>query len=94
MDAEQAQAHVDTLQTILAAAKNDDLAVTECRDRTTGASVLVLVAISSVPGDVEQIRVIPLARFFDGDPYEQLEPPNLDGLEAGEKCAECQKQVN
>jgi len=71
-----AKGHRKNLDTIIRAAKLDDLAVLECRDRLTGAPTPVLVAVHQ---DREgQYVFTPLARLFVGNPYEELLGPGED----------------
>jgi hypothetical protein len=64
-------------QTLLDAARNGDLALLDCQDKKTGLPVRVIVALNRESnGDV---TFAPLAKLFDGNPYEELNPPNPDG---------------
>jgi hypothetical protein len=60
------------LETIIKAAKNGDLALVECTDKVTGNTVIAVCAISYVDGEY---IISPLAKMFDGNPYEELNPP-------------------
>jgi hypothetical protein len=60
------------LMTIIQAAKADHLALMECRDKITGEIVAVVCAVNEVDGEFE---MVPMARLFDRNPYEVLEPP-------------------
>lgn len=63
-------------QTLLDAAKNDRLALVECTHAETGEPVAVLAAINFNEGDPEgEYQIVPLAKQFGGDPYEELNPP-------------------
>jgi hypothetical protein len=54
-----------------------DLALIDCQDKATGQPVRVIAAMQrEADGD---ITIVPLARMFDGNPYDELNPPNPDG---------------
>ena len=62
-------------QTLLRAVRNGDVMLAECTDVATGKPVVTLCAVSRHPnGDVS---AIPLAKFFDGNPYKELKPPEV-----------------
>ena len=64
--------HENNLQTIIKAAKNDDLILIHVRQKS-GNYVTVLAATNRVGNNID---IVPLAKLFDGNPYEELEPPN------------------
>lgn len=70
------KAHEKNLETIVNAAKCGCLALLECRLRTTGEKVAVLVAVNR---DGEMRTFVPFAVFMNGNPYELLDPPNPMG---------------
>lgn len=59
-------------QTILLAGKNEDLCIMACTDKATGKPVIVLCAAQIID---EMVEMIPLAKLFDGNPYEEVAPP-------------------
>lgn len=60
-------------QTLLTAAANDDLALVECTERHSDQPAYVVCAVNQhADGDV---YLVPIARLFDDDPYELLDPP-------------------
>lgn len=59
--------------TLLEAARHGDLALVETQDRATGALVATVAAIG------EDFTVVPIARMFDGNPYDLLNPPKPGG---------------
>ena len=63
--------------TLIRAAKHSDLALVECQDKTTRQPVYVACAMQREPDG--EISMIPIARMFDGNPYDELNPPNPDG---------------
>ncbi len=66
---ESERANFDTIERACA---NGHLALVECTDHETGRRVAVVAAIGR---DNEDYVVTPLARLFDGNPYDQLDPP-------------------
>ena len=66
------QANFETLQR---AEANGDLALLECKDAKSGQPVIAIVAVqrSAKPGMM--VEFVPLAKMFDGNPYEELLPP-------------------
>lgn len=61
-------------QTLLRAAGNDDACIMECTDKASGKPVIVVCAVVQDPNSNEYI-ITPLAKMFDGNPYEEVLPP-------------------
>jgi len=62
-------------ETLKRAAENGDLALVECADAVTGEPVITVCAMSyEGNGD---ISMAPIAKMFNGNPYEELLPPTL-----------------
>lgn len=61
---------------ILKAAKYGDLCLLDCQDKATGKTARVVCAVQR--NETECIMV-PLAKLFDGNPYDELNPPNPEG---------------
>lgn len=59
-------------ETLKQAGANNDLALMECTDKATGKTVMAICAVSRVKG---KFVFSPLAKMFDGNPYEELVPP-------------------
>jgi hypothetical protein len=51
---------------------NGDVCLAECTDKVTGKTVIVICAVQKVD---EEIELVPFAKMFDGDPYEEVDPP-------------------
>lgn len=66
------------LETIISAAKVGRLAILDCQDKATGKPVVAVVAMSG-PDANGEYDIIPLAKMFDSDPYDELRPPSPDG---------------
>jgi hypothetical protein len=59
-------------ETLQRAFRNGDAALLECTSRTIGQPVYAIVAVHRA-GD--EFELVPFAQLFDGDPYEELDPP-------------------
>lgn len=68
--------HKANFEMLLKAAKNNDLALMECMDVVTGKPVYAICLINREDGAVS---MAPVAKLFDGNPYEELIPPVLEG---------------
>ncbi len=64
-------------QTLQNACKAGSLALLDCRDKATGLPVRVIVAVNDEPDG--GCSFVPLARMFDGNPYDELDPPDPAG---------------
>ncbi len=67
-----AKGYKANFRTIKLAASRGDLALIECADKQSGKTVIALAAISREGDDYV---ITPLAKMFDDNPYEELEPP-------------------
>jgi hypothetical protein len=75
------KAHQENFKTLLKAVKNGDIALVDCIetihcdncDCNHKEHVAVLTAMSTAPDGT--VTMTPLARFFNGNPYEILTPP-------------------
>lgn len=63
--------HKANFKTLLTAAANNDLALMECTDKVTGLPVIALCMASR---QLEEYVLTPVAKFFDGNPYDELNP--------------------
>lgn len=63
-------------ETLISAAKNDDLCLLECQDAVTGKPVITVCAVMRDTDGT--IQLAPFAKMFDGDPYEELIPPTTE----------------
>lgn len=71
-----AQGYKANFQTLQRACRNGDLALLECTDKATGAPVIVVCAVGR---DAGEYVLSPVARMFDGNPYDELNPPKHKG---------------
>lgn len=58
------------------ACKNGDLALMECQDKATQKTVIAICAVGKEKGEYV---FSPVAKMFDGNPYEELNPPTPTG---------------
>lgn len=58
--------------TLKQAFANDDVVLMECSDVVTGKPVYTICAVGK---DGDQFVFAPFAKMFDGNPYEELNPP-------------------
>lgn len=65
-------------KTLMRAADSKQLALLDCRDKNTGKPVRVIVAVNK---DGEAFEFVPLARMFDGNPYDELDPPDTESTD-------------
>lgn len=72
-----AKGYKQNFETLRRACKNGDLALLETKDKSSGAIVYAVVACQHE--DDGEITMVPLAKMFDGNPYDELSPPNPDG---------------
>lgn len=63
-------------ETMQKAMKNGDLAIIEVQEKATGKT---RVAICAVGREGSEYVICPFALMFDGNPYEELNPPNPEG---------------
>lgn len=68
--------HKPNFETLQEAFANGDVALMECQLKATDQPVAVIVAVNR---DGDEFSFVPLAMMFNGNPYEQLNPPNPDG---------------
>ena len=66
------EGYIKNLDTLKAVFANEDAALVECTDKATGKPVIALCGIYF---DGENYEISPFAKMFDGNPYEELDPP-------------------
>ena len=64
------KANFETLQQAMA---GGDVCIASCLDNMTQTSVAVVCAVTVHPNGDRTL--VPLAKLFDGNPYEELTPP-------------------
>lgn len=69
-----AEGYKANYKTLLRAVTNGDVCLMECKDATTNEPVMVVAAMYEEDG---QYVAVPLAKLFEGDPYQQLIPPAI-----------------
>lgn len=70
-----APGHVNNFNLLLDAARNKDLALIQCTDAVTGASVATVCCVNHF--DDGSVEFAPIAKLFNNNPYEELKPPAL-----------------
>ena len=70
------QGYKTNFETLVRAVKADHVCILECQDKATGKDVVTLCAVQVVDGMYE---FVPLAKLFNGNPYEELNPPDPNG---------------
>ena len=73
------EAYSKNFATLQHAQDNGDLALVECTDAKTGQPVYTICAIERHYDEHDNYTdyvMVPLAKMFDGNPYEELVPPS------------------
>jgi len=70
-----AKGYINNFQTLARAFEDNNCCLVECTDRETGKPVITVCAVQERDGVYE---MVPFAKMFDGNPYEELDPP-LEG---------------
>jgi len=68
------QQHKANFETLMRAMKDGSVMLMDCIEKETGEHVAVICAVSINP-ETEEADITPFAKFFNGNPYELLEPP-------------------
>lgn len=66
------QQHKDNFETLVRAIKADRVCLMDCIEKATGEHVAVICAVNMVK---EEFDMVPMAQFFNGNPYDLLTPP-------------------
>jgi hypothetical protein len=71
------QKHSKNFETLLKAMEDGNIALMDCKLRETGESVAVICAVNQ---DADGgVTMVPMAGFFNGNPYDLLSPPDAEG---------------
>jgi hypothetical protein len=70
------QQHTENFETLRRAFRDGNVAMMECREVATGEVKAVICAVSKYG---EAFVFTPFAAFYNGNPYEMLEPPEPGG---------------
>lgn len=65
------QKHTANFETLRRAFAEEDVCLMECTDKVTNEKVAVICAMN-IKGELE---MVPMAMFFNENPYERLTPP-------------------
>ncbi|MCA1841074.1 MAG: DUF6117 family protein [Actinobacteria bacterium] len=71
------EGHKANLETLQRAVRNDGVALVECTDKVSKKPIYV---VCGVLWDGKEYIMTPLAKMFDGDPYEEVNPPSWVGV--------------
>jgi len=63
-------------ETMMRASENGDLCLAQCRSRKTGEDVFVVCA--TFMNEDNEVQLVPLAKMFDGNPYEEVDGPSVE----------------
>ena len=69
--------HKRNFNTLVKAFRAGDVALMECQLSATGETVAVICAANRLPNG--EIEFAPFAMLFNGNPYEMVNPPKVDG---------------
>ena len=70
--------YAHNLETVIQAVLDNRIGLMECTEKATGKRVAVICAFSDPPNNdqrQDEYIILPLAKMFDGDPYQELNPP-------------------
>lgn len=70
-----APGHIYNFETLKRAAADGNLILISCLNKQTLEQVVVIAAKEPDQEDEKNIRVTPLAKMFDGSPFDELIPP-------------------
>lgn len=68
-----AEGHRHNFNELLRAVSNGDAALLETTEKATGKPAIVVVAVTF---DGKEYQMVPMARMFDANPYDELDPPS------------------
>lgn len=82
-------AHKKNFETLTRAFREGQVCLLDCVEKSTGEHVAVICATQwNEEGEVD---LMPFARFFNGNPYDMLEPPDPDKTEKKRRVKRCTK---
>jgi hypothetical protein len=68
-----AEGYKHNFNELLRAVSNGDAALLEATEKATGTPAIIVVAVAF---DGREYQLTPMARMFDGNPYDELNPPS------------------
>ena len=69
------EGHKVTFEMLKVAFSRGDVCILQCMDKETGEDVTVICAVNS---DGQEYDLVPLAKLFSDNPYDELIPPRED----------------
>jgi hypothetical protein len=70
-----AEGYKTNFETLKLAMKYEDVCLMECTDVATKKPAIVICAVNRPHDDKGEFVMVPIAKMFDGNPYDELEPP-------------------
>jgi hypothetical protein len=70
-----AEGYKNNFKTLCRAIRSGDVCLMECTDAATGNPAVVVCAVQR---DGDSFEMVPFAKLFDGNPYEELLPPTTE----------------
>jgi hypothetical protein len=70
-----ATGYQSNFETLKRAFADNRVCLAECSDAKTGKTVVTICAVGF---DGTEYQMVPLAKMFDGNPYKELLPPQLE----------------
>lgn len=75
------QEHKKNFETLRTAFKNNDVCLMDCIEKSTGEHVAVICAMNFIDAKYE---IVPMAKFFNDNPYELLlSPMEYENIQEG-----------
>ena len=68
------EAHKKNFDSLIDAFGDKSICLLECRDAQTGQPVYAICAVNQVQ---DKLDLVPFARMFDGNPFDELLAPDL-----------------
>lgn len=75
-----AKGYVSNFNTLIKAVENGDAVLLECQNAVTKNPVITICAMQREQDGT--FTMVPLAKMFDGNPYQELLPPEVPELQA------------
>ena len=76
-----AKGYKANFETLKKAFDHDSVCLVECTDKATGKPVMTICMVNVIkdPNMIvkDEFEFVPVAKLFDGNPYEEVSPPKL-----------------
>jgi len=67
------EGYTNNFNTLLSAVRDNNVCIMECKDIATDKMIIVICAVQ--PAENGEIEMVPFAKMFDGNPYDEVKPP-------------------